>query len=81
PLSSAMLYASNLGAPNLPQPTRERFQIKLVDRLHDLEKQVNDMLLFAKGGDNKVIKPFTLKQLVDEYQPMVETTLKSNNID
>ncbi|MCG9625084.1 ATP-binding protein [Vibrio mediterranei] len=81
PLSSAMLYASNLGAPNLPQPTRERFQIKLVDRLHDLEKQVNDMLLFAKGGDNKVIKPFTLKQLVNEYQPMVETTLKSNNID
>ncbi|MGR5093802.1 sensor histidine kinase [Vibrio maritimus] len=81
PLSSAMLYASNLGAPNLPQATRERFQVKLVDRLHDLEKQVNDMLLFAKGGDNKVIKPFTIGDLVAEYQPMVETTLKSNQID
>lgn len=81
PLSSAMLYASNLAAPNLNQAMRSRFQMKLVDRLHDLEKQVNDMLLFAKGGDNKVVKPFTIKELVDEYQPMIETTLKSNNVD
>ncbi|CAM2747756.1 sensor histidine kinase [Vibrio mytili] len=81
PLSSAMLYASNLSAPNLPSATRDRFQNKLMDRLHDLEKQVNDMLLFAKGGDNKVIQPFTIAQLVAEYQPMVETALKNNNID
>ena len=81
PLSSAMLYASNLGAPNLNPATRERFQGKLMDRLHDLEKQVNDMLLFAKGGDNKVVKPFTIGNLVAEYQPMVETALKNNQID
>ncbi len=36
-LYSAMLYASNLAAPNLPSNTRERFQSKLMDRLHDLE--------------------------------------------
>lgn len=81
PLSSAMLYASNLGAPNLPPATKDRFQTKLMDRLHDLEKQVNDMLLFAKGGDNKVVKPFTLEELVAEYSPMVETALKNNQID
>ncbi|MCA2014864.1 PAS domain-containing protein [Vibrio tritonius] len=81
PLSSAMLYAANLGAPNLPSATRERFQTKLVDRLHDLEKQVNDMLLFAKGGDNKVVQPFTVGDLVAEFQPMVETVLKTNHID
>ena len=81
PLSSAMLYASNLGAPNLPFATRERFQTKLMDRLHDLEKQVNDMLLFAKGGDNKVIKPFTIAELVNEFMPMIETALKNNHID
>ena len=81
PLSSAMLYASNLGAPNLPTATRERFQSKLVDRLHDLEKQVNDMLLFAKGGDNKVIKPFSIDELVSEFAPMIETALKNNAID
>ncbi|MBF4433594.1 PAS domain-containing protein [Vibrio anguillarum] len=81
PLSSAMLYASNLGAPNLPNATRERFQSKLMDRLHDLEKQVNDMLLFAKGGDNKVIQPFTVTDLVSEFVPMVETALKNSAID
>lgn len=81
PLSSAMLYASNLGAPNLPPATKDRFQTKLMDRLYDLEKQVNDMLLFAKGGDNKVVKPFTISELVSEYSPMIETALKNNHID
>ncbi|MFL7864541.1 ATP-binding protein [Vibrio cincinnatiensis] len=81
PLSSAMLYAANLSAPNLPLSTRERFQNKLLDRLHDLEKQVNDMLLFAKGGDNKVIQPFSIADLVAEFSPMVETALKNNQID
>lgn len=81
PLSSAMLYASNLGAPSLPVATKQRFQTKLMDRLHDLEKQVNDMLLFAKGGDNKVVKPFTISDLVSEFSPMVETALKNNQID
>ncbi|GAK87034.1 flagellar sensor histidine kinase FleS [Vibrio ponticus] len=81
PLSSAMLYAANLSAPNLPVATKERFQTKLLDRLQDLEKQVNDMLLFAKGGDNKVVKPFTVAELVAEFSPMVETALKNNAID
>jgi len=81
PLSSAMLYASNLGTSNLPSATRERFQTKLMDRLHDLDKQVNDMLLFAKGGDNKVVKPFVVSELMDEFQPMVETALQANQID
>ncbi len=81
PLSSAMLYASNLAAANLATSTRERFQSKLMDRLHDLEKQVNDMLLFAKGGDNKVVNSFSVADLVSEYQPMVETAIKNNHID
>ncbi|KII76791.1 sensor histidine kinase [Vibrio renipiscarius] len=81
PLSSAMLYASNLATPNLPPATKERFQSKLVDRLQDLEKQVNDMLLFAKGGDNKVVKIFTIADLVAEFSPMVESALKNNAID
>lgn len=81
PLSSAMLYASNLGTPNLAEPTRKRFQVKLVDRLHDLEKQVNDMLLFAKGGDNKVINVFTIEQLFNEFEPMVEALISTQQVD
>lgn len=81
PLSSAMLYASNLSSPNLNSQTRGRFQAKLVDRLHDLEKQVNDMLLFAKGGDNKVVELFSLESLLNELESMVETMIVSNQVD
>lgn len=81
PLSSAMLYASHLGTPNLPPSTHARFQSKLMDRLHDLEKQVNDMLLFAKGGDNRVVNSFSVESLVAEFLPMVETSLKNSEID
>ncbi|MGF1726716.1 sensor histidine kinase [Photobacterium nomapromontoriensis] len=81
PLSSAMLYAANLASPNLTVPTRERFQSKLVDRLHDLEKQVNDMLLFAKGGDNKVIERFSLEILLNELEQMVEAQIITNQVD
>ncbi|OOE53993.1 sensor histidine kinase [Salinivibrio kushneri] len=81
PLSSAILYASNLGASNLNDATRQRFQFKLLDRLHDLEKQVNDMLLFAKGGDNKVVKVFTVEQLFNEFEPMVDAVIQGHDVD
>lgn len=81
PLSSAMLYAANLSAPQLPPATRTRFQGKLLDRLHDLEKQVNDMLLFAKGGDNKVVSRFTLEMLLNSMENMVEAQIMSQQVD
>lgn len=49
PLTAALLYASNLANPKIPESSRSRFQQKLVDRLNELEHQVNDMLLMAKG--------------------------------
>ncbi|BAJ01400.1 sensor histidine kinase [Shewanella violacea] len=49
PLTAALLYASNLASPKISAQSRARFQTKLVDRLNELEHQVNDMLLMAKG--------------------------------
>lgn len=49
PLSAAMLYASNIKNPALDDSTRNQFADKLVGRLHHLEKQVQDMLMFVKG--------------------------------
>lgn len=49
PLSAAMLYASNLKNPKVSQPMREQFVDKLIGRLHHLEQQVQDMLVFVKG--------------------------------
>lgn len=51
PLSAAMLYASHLADPQqqLPSETRQRFAGNLKERLHELEHQVRDMLVFARG--------------------------------
>ncbi len=81
PLASAMLYASNLAALHLPATTRERFHSKLMDRLYDLEKHVDDMLLFAKGENSNITDVFTVSDLIAEFQPMVETVITSNRID
>ena len=54
PLSAAILYASNLGNKNLNHENQQMFQQKLLSRLHDLENQVSDILLFAKSGENIV---------------------------
>lgn len=49
PLSAALLYASNLKNPKVSEPVREQFVDKLIGRLHHLEQQVQDMLIFVKG--------------------------------
>lgn len=49
PLSAAMIYASHLTEQALTVETQQRFAARLKDRLHELEHQVRDMLVFARG--------------------------------
>ncbi|NWB46054.1 PAS domain-containing protein [Pseudomonas gingeri] len=49
PLSAALLYASHLTEQVLPVETQQRFAGRLKERLHELEHQVRDMLVFARG--------------------------------
>ncbi|MEE4124470.1 ATP-binding protein [Pseudomonas viridiflava] len=49
PLSAAMIYASHLTEQELPVETQQRFAGRLKERLHELEHQVRDMLVFARG--------------------------------
>ncbi|MCW2291634.1 two-component system sensor histidine kinase FlrB [Pseudomonas sp. BIGb0408] len=49
PLSAALLYASHLTDQVLPVEQQQRFAGRLKDRLHELEHQVRDMLVFARG--------------------------------
>ena len=49
PLAAATLYAGHLGADTIDETHRMRFAGKLQDRLHHLERQVRDMLIFARG--------------------------------
>ncbi|HAW93127.1 MULTISPECIES: sensor histidine kinase [unclassified Arsukibacterium] len=79
PLSSAMLYAENLGSSKLNPAAAQQFQQKLLARLHDLEQQVNDMLLFARSGTAQAVQPFTLQRLLSEVNTASEVMLQQHN--
>ena len=49
PLTAALLYASHLQEGGLAAEQQQRFAGRLKERLHELENQVRDMLVFARG--------------------------------
>jgi len=49
PLSAALLHASHLAEQELPFEQQQRFAGRIKERLHELEHQVRDMLVFARG--------------------------------
>jgi two-component system sensor histidine kinase FlrB len=75
PLSAAMLYGANLANKTLTESSRLRFQNKLMNRLHDLETQVNDMLLFARSGNQKIVEEVSIVSLFAEVQDASESML------
>ncbi|WP_020209462.1 sensor histidine kinase [Gilvimarinus chinensis] len=50
PLSAALLYSGHLQKENLEEQKRRTFAVKVSKRLQHMERQVQDMLLFVKGG-------------------------------
>ena len=72
PLSAAMLYGANLRNKKLTEDARGNFQDKLMLRLHDLEQQVNDMLLFAKSGNKAVVEPLQINHLIEQAKQAIE---------
>lgn len=71
PLSAAMLYASHLGNPDLLPSRQKRCSIRLMERLRYLERQVNDMLIFARDG-RLVMKKIPIARLVAKISEAVE---------
>ncbi|MCL1112569.1 HAMP domain-containing histidine kinase [Shewanella basaltis] len=72
PLSAALLYASNLASPKLTDAARHKFQSKLVDRLNELERQVNDMLLMAKGRQDSMAESVTMDDIITHVMASCE---------
>lgn len=63
PLATAILYASQMNRPGIADEKRRQFSAKILERLHYLERQVNDMLIFAKQG-RMAMHGFSLGQLM-----------------
>ena len=80
PLSSALLYASNLSSLPLENEQAYRFANKITDRLKDLENQVNDMLLFAKSGEQQIIAPMLVSEWLVQSMATIDAQASSKNV-
>ena len=78
PLSAAMLYGANLKNDNLSASAKHSFQDKLMSRLTDLEQQVNDMLLFAKSGNQQVVSTLNVNDLVQKAVTSMEALVEQS---
>ncbi|MDZ7903990.1 MAG: hypothetical protein U5L01_16310 [Rheinheimera sp.] len=67
-----MLYAQNLTNQKLSAESRGQFSNKLLNRLQDLEQQVNDLLLFARAGREQQVAELSMQQLLSEVYSSVE---------
>ncbi|MDI1230928.1 MAG: ATP-binding protein [Methylobacter sp.] len=80
PLATAILYASQMSSPALDNERRLRFSQKILERLHYLERQVNDMLIFAKDG-RLAMETFSLAELLNHLREAVKEYTDSGGID
>ncbi len=71
PLASAMLNLSNLTHPALAADDRLRMVERIRERLHHLDHLVNDMLLFARGGQS-VATPVGISALLTQVVQTIE---------
>ncbi|MGF6593343.1 sensor histidine kinase [Pseudomonas sp. 2835] len=79
PLSAAMLYASHLAEQSLPVETQQRFAGNLKERLHELEHQVRDMLVFARG-ELPLTDRLTPKALFQALQQAAQTHVQGHAV-
>jgi len=80
PLATAILYASQMSNPVLDHEKRQRFSQKILERLQYLERQVNDMLIFAKDG-RLVMETFSLAELLNHLKEAVKDYTGNGGID
>ncbi len=79
PLSSAMLYSSQLLNAQLPANKRQQFSLKLSQRLEHMEQQVRDMLLFVKG-DLAVNDRLPIRELEQSLRAAMDDVIDTQTI-
>jgi two-component system sensor histidine kinase FlrB len=88
PLASAMLYVSHLSKPQLDTHAKSHYAEKTLVGLRRLERMVNDMLVFARGGEFTP-EAVPIDALLDDLRQTLEPQLQQyqgkisivNNVD
>ncbi|MCK9236586.1 MAG: ATP-binding protein [Thiopseudomonas sp.] len=78
PLSAALLYAEHLQEP-LPEPMQQRFAQRVQQSLYELERQIRDMLLFARGP-LPLEEQLTAQQLLSALQQAAEPHISGRQV-
>ncbi|MES9831098.1 MAG: ATP-binding protein [Candidatus Thiodiazotropha sp. DIVDIV] len=79
PLSSALLYVSHLANEDLNPAKRQQFTAKLRDRLQHMERQIHDILMFARGedaGESQIL----VNSLLKSFSSTVEQELHHSGV-
>lgn len=82
PLSAAMLYAGHLAQMNDVQAVSDqdnrfaRTHERLMSRLHNMERQVRDMLVFARG-EAVLDEKLSVRQIFDETRMAADVLMRS----
>ena len=78
PLSAATLYASHLFEKDLTSDQIKDFSKKILARLNHLERQVQDMLIFAKG--NLILNDsITMNDFLNDLRSAIDTSFREKN--
>jgi len=84
PLSSALLYSAPLLANQIDSEKRVHFTTRIRSSLQQLENQVNDMLMFAKGGSaggEKIVVNEFLNELAQSMEMQCKQHKTAIDID
>lgn len=74
PLTSTLLYLSQIVDGELNEEQRRRFSGKALDRVRHIESTINDMLSFAHGGQFHMCD-FPVRQLLTELRDQLQPQL------
>ncbi|MEE9343521.1 MAG: ATP-binding protein [Gammaproteobacteria bacterium] len=75
PLSSALLYASNLRNTHLPETQRADFAKRIQEGLHSLNVMVNDMLAFSKNEMTSE-ECISIRYLIEDVEQSLKLQLR-----
>lgn len=79
PLATALLYAANLSRPGLKEAERQRFSERIRERLHFLERMIQEMLMFVRGqaAGNET---FAAGELIAELAQIMEPQMAGRGV-
>lgn len=80
PLSSVMLYASNLKQPQMSDTNRIKLSEKIFSRLRHLEQLISNMLLYARGV-SVIEDNINVPDLIRELAETIDAQLEENQIN